>query len=179
MYILCIKNKYKFWVLVYYKFIVMKWIVCENIRSWYNVGNIIRTADALWWWVVLVWYTANTDHKEVIKTSLWAEKIIPIKRLDKVDKIYIKEEWKNNIIISAEFTWQSIPLQNLKIKFNKITNNIYDDIYLIMWNEVIWVEQETIDISDIICHIPMTWIKESLNVGQAAAIFMREINRIL
>ncbi len=37
------------------------------------------------------------------------------------------------------------------------------------------VEQETLEKSDTVVHIPMQGIKESLNVGQAAAIIMREL----
>lgn len=48
----------------------MKRIVLENLRSAYNVGNIVRTADALGRGVVRVGYTARADHKQVRKTSL-------------------------------------------------------------------------------------------------------------
>lgn len=157
----------------------MKRVVCENVRSAYNVGNIIRTADALWRWVILLWYTAPIDHKEIQKTALGAEKIIPSKRFDKWSKIDILEEWKNSIVICAEKTFNSIPLQNLKPKINKITNNQVDDVYLIVGNEVVGVEEDTMKDSDIVCHMDMLGIKESLNVWQASAIFMREINRIL
>jgi tRNA G18 (ribose-2'-O)-methylase SpoU len=37
-----------------YVCIIMKVVILENIRSAYNVGNIIRTADALGW---KVWLT--------------------------------------------------------------------------------------------------------------------------
>lgn len=36
-------------------------IVLENLRSAYNTWNIIRTADALWWGVVLSGYTPSPD----------------------------------------------------------------------------------------------------------------------
>jgi tRNA G18 (ribose-2'-O)-methylase SpoU len=49
----------------------MKIIILENIRSAYNVGNIIRTADALGWQVRLTGYTPSpVDNKKVVKTSL-------------------------------------------------------------------------------------------------------------
>ena len=49
-------------------------IVIENVRSAYNVGNIIRTADALGYHVVLSGYTASpdTDHR-IHKTALGAQ----------------------------------------------------------------------------------------------------------
>ncbi|MBU0626469.1 hypothetical protein KKG31_03975 [Patescibacteria group bacterium] len=54
--------------------IEMKVVILENIRSAYNVGNIIRTADALGWQVWLSGYTPSPqDNSKVVKTSLGAE----------------------------------------------------------------------------------------------------------
>jgi len=48
-----------------------KIIILENIRSAYNVGNIIRTADALGWEVWLTGYTpAPADSARVGKSAL-------------------------------------------------------------------------------------------------------------
>jgi tRNA G18 (ribose-2'-O)-methylase SpoU len=38
--------------------------------------------------------------------------------------------------------------------------------------------KQTLNIVDYIVYIPMFWIKESLNVGQSSAIFMRELNKL-
>ena len=52
----------------------MKVLILENIRSAYNVGNIIRTADALGWQVRLTGYSPSPeDTQKVGKTSLGAE----------------------------------------------------------------------------------------------------------
>ena len=51
-----------------------KIIILENIRSAYNVGNVIRTADALGREVRITGYTPSPlDHPKVKKTSLGAE----------------------------------------------------------------------------------------------------------
>ena len=50
-----------------------KIIILENIRSAYNVGNVVRTADALEWNVWITGYTPSPiDHPKVRKTSLGA-----------------------------------------------------------------------------------------------------------
>jgi len=55
----------------------MKVVILENIRSAYNVGNIIRTADALGWKVWLSGYTPSPeDTPKVKKTSLGAEETV-------------------------------------------------------------------------------------------------------
>jgi len=46
-----------------------------------------------------------------------------------------------------------------------------------MGNEKTGVLEETLDFVDHVVYIPMKGMKESLNVGQAAAIIMREISK--
>lgn len=149
-----------------------KRIVCENLRSAYNVWNIIRTADGLGRWVILVGYTAPKEHKKVVKTALWAEETVELLHFDTLGWFY---DWiKDNQIqlLSAEKTDKSIWLDMLWEIIIK------GDMVVVMGNEVTWVEQSTLDLSDYIVHIPMVGEKESFNVGQAAAIMMREVNRV-
>lgn len=148
----------------------MKRIVLENLRSAYNVGNIVRTADALWRWVIWVGYTARADHKQVRKTSLWAEEHIPKMEFDSIPDFldYTKKEslW----LIAAELTPNSIPLNKFVCPPER-----GDRGALIVGNEVTGVEEESLLQCDHIVHIPMQGIKESLNVWQAAAIMMWEL----
>jgi tRNA G18 (ribose-2'-O)-methylase SpoU len=61
----------------------MNVLILENIRSAYNVGNVIRTADALGRDVRLVGYTPSPiDHPKVRKTSLGAEESVGIQQFD-------------------------------------------------------------------------------------------------
>lgn len=48
---------------------------------------------------------------------------------------------------------------------------------VVLWNEVVWVEPETLASVDAVVKIPMVGAKESLNVGQTAAIFMWELKK--
>lgn len=152
---------------------VKKRIVCENLRSAYNVWNIIRTADGLWWWVILVGYTAPKEHKKVVKTALGAEESVELLKFDTLGWFYDRIKENQIQLLSAEKTHKSIWLEMLWESIIK------GDVAVVMGNEVTWVEQSTLDLSDYIVHIPMLWEKESFNVGQAAAIIMREVNRIM
>jgi tRNA G18 (ribose-2'-O)-methylase SpoU len=61
----------------------MKVVILENIRSAYNVGNVIRTADALGWKVRIVGYTPSpVDNPKVRKTSLGAEESVALQQFD-------------------------------------------------------------------------------------------------
>lgn len=154
-----------------------KRVVVENLRSAYNVGNIIRTADALGRWVIFVWYTARPDHKEVKKTALWAELTIPTMEFTELSEaLYYMNT--HGILIVAEDTEKSISLTDIHNRI-KTLDKSNGDLFVVVGNEVTGVESETLDKADIISHIPMLGIKESLNVGQAAAIMMREISKYL
>ena len=149
----------------------MKRVVLENLRSAYNVGNIIRTADALGRWVIWVGYTARADHKQVRKTSLGAEESVPNREFETIND-FLDYTKKGQIwLIVAELTDDSTSLTDVVFPSEWNTK----DIALVVGNEVTWVEQETLDAADAVVHIPMLGLKESLNVGQAAAIMMRQL----
>lgn len=143
-------------------------IILENIRSAYNVGNIIRTADALWYNVILSGFTPHPDDKEQIKkTSLWAEESVHLKQFRHASEAItrVKEQWY--MLVVGECCEGSIKLTDLDSSLRSEWQ-----IALLVGNENTWVSSETLDSADHIVHIPMQGIKESLNVGQAAAILM-------
>lgn len=149
-------------------------VLLENIRSAYNVGNIIRTADALWRDVWLSGYSPHPDEQiKVVKTSLWAEKNVNLKRFDNSLQAIDFSKSNNFVVLAGEIAPNSISLDD----FNLLENQKNWNFVLVLGNEVDWVLQSTLDQVDKIIHIPMKWIKESLNVGQSAAIFMRWLSQ--
>jgi len=146
-------------------------VILENIRSAYNVWNIIRTADSLWREVRIVGYTPSPiDNPKVCKTSLWAESTVWLRQFDfTIDAIKLaREMWLE--IIAAELTENSVSLWEYVCQ----TENW---IAVIFGNEVDGVMEKTLKEVDAVVEIPMQWIKESMNVGQSTAIFMRELRK--
>ena len=146
-------------------------VILENIRSAYNVWNIIRTADSLWWEVWITWYTPSPiDNIKVRKTSLWAENTVWLRQFDfTIDAINeAKKMWLE--IIAAELTRDSILLWEYVCKSDSW-------VAVIFGNEVDGVMEKTLKEVDGVVEIPMQWIKESMNVGQSTAIFMRELRK--
>ena len=144
-------------------------VILENIRSAYNVWNIIRTADSLWREVWIVGYTPSPlDNPKVCKTSLWAENTVWLRQFDfTIDAIQeAREMWLE--IIAAELTENSVSLGEYVCKSENW-------IAVIFGNEVDGVMPKTLKEVDTVVEIPMHWIKESMNVGQSTAIFMREL----
>ncbi len=144
-------------------------IILENIRSAFNVGSILRTADALWYDVILSWYTPHPDEKmQISKTSLWAEKHVFIKRFWNTSDTFDYISWK----WCKLFVWETgddyLPLHWIWWDHLSSRNNFA----LLVWNEKTWVTSESLARCDYCVWIPMNWFKESLNVSQAAAILM-------
>lgn len=134
-------------------------IIIENVRSVYNVGNIIRTADALGYDVILSGYTPCDDR--VQKTALGAQHTVNILKFwNTLDALqYCRQE--QCFLVAGELTKQSLPL-------GYITSDQYgigdQSFALIVGNEVTGVLQETLQYVDLTVHIPMSGNKESLNV---------------
>lgn len=147
----------------------MKIVILENIRSAYNVGNIIRTADALGRQVRLTGYTPSpADNKKVIKTSLGAEDSVGIRQFNTTIEAIAEAQRYTCMVIAAEITPNAIDLS----VFSKTPKS---DVAIVFGNEVDGVLASTLHIVDHVVYIPMRWIKESLNVGQTSAIFMRTL----
>lgn len=72
-------------------------------------------------------------------------------------------------VIAAEITKDAIPL-------DIFSQQHISDIAIIFGNEVDGILDSTLKLVDHIVFIPMQGIKESLNVGQSSAIFMRALS---
>ena len=130
---------------------------------------MIRTADALWWKVWITWYTPSpVDNSKVCKTSLWAEGTVWLRQFDFASDAIQEARSMWLEIIAAELTNNSVSLWDFVCSSQNW-------IAVIFWNEVDWVMEKTLKEVDAVVEIPMHWIKESMNVGQSTAIFMREL----
>lgn len=144
-------------------------IILENIRSAYNVGNCIRTADALGWEVRLTGYSPSPmENPKVKKTSLGAEDHVQLRQFNYSEDA-IEEAKKLWIpVIAAEITPEATSLASYKRAKEH-------SLAIIFGNEVEGVLPQTLKAVDEVVFIPMQGIKESLNIGQSSAIMMREL----
>lgn len=150
----------------------MNVVILENIRSAYNVGNIIRTADALGWQVRLTWYTPSPiDTQKVVKTSLGAENNVGLKQFGHTPEAIAYARQQGLLVIAAEISKDAVSLASLQ-------KSAHPGAAIIFWNEVDGVFESSLKLVDQVVYISMQGIKESLNVGQSTAIFMRACNQI-
>lgn len=144
----------------------MNLILLDSIRSMQNVWAIFRNADWAWFSkIILTWFTPTPPRNEINKTALWAESSV------------IWEYYENplNIIEKLKNTWYkiySVELTDNSVDYRDFFWKKEDNICLVLWNEVSWVSQNILEISDKILMIPMLWKKNSLNVSVAAWIVM-------
>ena len=148
----------------------MPLIILENIRSAYNVGNIVRSADVLGRDVAVCGYTPSPLHNpKVQKTSLNAQHFVTIKEFTTPQQALEYAGAQGYYIVAAEITSDAVALDQV-VRGEQ-------DFAVVLGNEVTGVEESTLKFVDQVVMVPLQGSKDSLNVGQAAAIFMRALGK--
>lgn len=161
-------------------------LVLDNIRSTYNVGAILRTAEGLGISrVILSGYTPRVNdanllphlreklNHEIHKTALGAEKMLDIYASDDIIfdlKNLKKEGWR---IVGLENNIENGEL--IKLNDKGLKTKLTDKVVLILGEEVNGIDYSLYDIIDLFLEIPMKGKKESFNVSVAAGIAMYAI----
>ena len=151
-------------------------VLLDNVRSAWNVGSILRSADGFGFsHAYLCGITPTADNEAVTKTSLGAEDSVPWsyhKNAVKLIKGLKLEGWK---IYALEGDERSVPLgaNGLLLKMGEHT--LADTQapalqVLIVGNEITGIDPELLDLCDEIFHIPMRGEKQSFNVAIAFGI---------
>ena len=141
-------------------------VLLDNIRSAWNVGSILRSADGFGFsHVYLCGITPTADNEAVTKTSLGAEDSVPWsyhKDAVKLVKGLKAEGWKINAL-------EDDPRADEITHSTRLTDK-YPLEVLIIGNEVTGVDPELLELSDDIFYIPMRGEKKSFNVAIAFGI---------
>ena len=148
------------------------YVLCDSIRSIFNVGAIFRASDgAFIEKIFLTGYTPYPPRKEIEKIALGATLSVPWE--------YVKDPLEVIRRLKAE----SIKICSLELtdKPKMVWDLTKDDfpLCLVLGNEISGVSKELIDESDFSVELPMQGIKQSLNVSVATGIALYEMIRIL
>ena len=158
----------------------------HNIRSTYNVGAILRTAEGFGVLrVVLSGYTPRVHDvnllphlrakldKEIHKTALGAEELVDIYASGDIFKDL--RDWQKQ-------GWQILGLENNIQKDNLLALNdpelkekLTGKVVLVLGEEVDGIDYSLYDIIDWFIEIPMRGKKESFNVSVAAGVAIYEL----
>lgn len=144
--------------------------VLENVRSAYNVGSVLRTADAfLLEAVYTTGYTAHPPHRQIQKTALGADETVTSKHFENTTEAITALKAEGFTIYAIEQAENSTSLQHFE-------NEKDEKIAVIFGNEVTGVEQYTILLCDGCIEIPQLGMKHSLNISVAAGIVLWKLS---
>lgn len=138
-------------------------VLLDNIRSAWNAGSILRSADGFGIsQAYLCGITPTPDHEAVTKTSLGAEDSVPWSYHKDAVKLVKGLKKAGHSIYALEEHERAVDIHHA-------SNMTYDSV-LIVGNEIIGVDPELLDLSDGIFYIPMRGGKRSFNVAIAFGI---------
>ena len=144
--------------------------VLENVRSAYNVGSVLRTADAfLLEAVYTIGYTAHPPHKEIKKTALGADETVTSRHFANAEEA-IKELKANGYKIYA------VEQAEGSISLEKFTAPTEEKIAVVFGNEVEGVNANVLPLCDGCIEIPQMGMKHSLNISVAAGIVLYKLS---
>jgi tRNA G18 (ribose-2'-O)-methylase SpoU len=148
------------------------YVLCDNIRSIYNVGSIFRTSDAaLIQKLYLTGYTPHPPRPEIEKVALGSTKSVPWEYIENpLDTV--------NALKKKGIKIASLEITDSARKYYELTKSDFP-LCLILGNELTGVSNELISASDISLEIPQYGYKHSMNVSVACGIALFEMLKII
>ena len=143
----------------------MKAVLMDNIRSAWNVGSILRSADGFGFsHAYLCGITPTPEVDAVRKTALGADEFVTWSHHKDAMKLVTGlklEGWK---VVALEEDERSIPISRFfEFQFPH-------PIVMLVGSEVTGVDPELLELADAIFHIPMHGQKRSFNVAVAVGV---------
>jgi len=161
--IICIANKIEFEPSDF-----MKYVLLDDVQDPFNVGTIIRTADAAGIdCVITSRKTADIYNEKVLRGSMGSVFHIPVLQVDSLTE-YAKDLKNKKVKIigtslEGEDLWQRQPIE--------------PPFGIVMGNESQGMSHEMAQLCDVLLKIPILGNAESLNVSTAAGIILYDILR--
>jgi len=142
-------------------------VVCNNIRSLYNVGAIFRTSDGILAEKIhLCGFTGHPPRKEIDKTALGAAELVPWEHNPSAKDAILKLKEKGYKIVALELTDKSVDFKAFKYPF---------PLALVLGHEVDGIAEELMPLCDHAISITMLGRANSLNVATAYGVVAYEI----
>jgi 23S rRNA (guanosine2251-2'-O)-methyltransferase len=139
-------------------------VILEDVRSTFNVGSVLRTADGAGVSkVYMCGITPDGKHPKVVKTALGAENFIAWEHRKDTMELLAELKSQGFKLISVEQAENSEDYR--KIEYG-------EKVAFIFGNEITGVSKEALNISDHVAEIPMLGKKNSLNVSTTTGIIL-------
>jgi tRNA G18 (ribose-2'-O)-methylase SpoU len=157
-------------------------IIAHNIRSTYNVGSILRTADGFG--VSKAYFTGYTPYpaqandirlphirnkltEQIHKTALGAEVTMPSQYHPDIHELLTSLKAAGFQTVALEQSGKSISLNNFKPQ---------PKLALLLGEETKGIAADLLELCDIAIEIPMKGHKESFNVSVATGIALYSLS---
>ncbi len=163
-------------------------LVLDNIRSTYNVGAILRSAEGFGVSrVILSGYTPRVHDntllphlrakldKEIHKSALGAEDMLDIYSSGDIISDLKKYREDGFVIVGLENNIDDGRLFTLDSP--ELKAKLHENVVLILGEEVHGIDYSLYDLIDYFAEIPMRGQKESFNVSVAAGIALYELTK--
>ena len=138
-------------------------IVCENLRSAFNVGALFRTAECLGASeILLCGYTPGPDDEKTARTAMGTATLVPWRRVDRATTACAELRAQGYRVVALETAATATSLHAFAFDARPVA--------FVLGNERFGVEGATLGAVDAICRIPVRGVKNSMNVGVAFGI---------
>ncbi len=140
-------------------------IVLDRLRSAHNTGNIFRLADALnAKEIIACGYTPYPPHPKLAKTAMGTDNYVPCRHFNSsFEAVNSLKEEGIKMVLAVE------TLEDAKSAWEM---NYEYPLALVFGNEALGISEDTIKICDGAVNLPMFGKKESINVGNCAAVVL-------
>ncbi len=147
-------------------------VMLDNLRSTLNVGSIFRTADGAGIdRLHLCGTTPTPEHPKIAKTGLGAEWTLPWEMHRNGLDFTRSRQNAGVAVISLEAAPSAKSIFDLDLQASR-------PVLLVVGNEVSGIDPGILEESDLVCSIPMSGVKSSLNVAVAFGIAVYTIKSI-
>ena len=143
--------------------------ILDNIRSAFNVGSIFRMADGVGAKVIfLCGYTPTPEQQILTKTTMGAHDFVEWRHFQKLEDAMLEAKSMGYQVISLETSPQAKSIYQIGLK---------GPTAFVVGNERFGLEQNILKTSDEVRHIPLSGVKNSLNVANSLSVAAFEWNR--
>lgn len=144
-------------------------IILDNLRSAFNVGNIFRLAEALRANEIIgCGYTALPPHPKLIKTARGCDEFLPSRHCITAAEAIRDLQEKGYHIFAVETAEPAVSIWEWQARF---------PLALVFGNEALGISEEIISLCQGAIRLPAYGRKNSINVGNCAAVVIHEARR--
>lgn len=139
-------------------------IVLDNLRSAFNVGNIIRLAEATGVEKVCTCgYTASPPHPKLAKTARGCDSLVPCQHCEETGSALALLKQTGHTVYGVETVEDARSVWEVSFDFPAA---------FVLGNEALGISREALALCDEFVELPCFGVKNSINVGNCAAVVL-------